>query len=106
MVQFITSRIEIIPYHEDIRKLITLTELKTAMFFCRTMPAVLMDVPGMRVDMKSEAVQIAAQLEEDIRLASQGGDSSNQELQDAMRDARKIQAALMAKSAAAASDQT
>ncbi len=87
VVQFITSRLEIIPYHKDIRQLIDLLELKTSMFFCRTMPPVLMDVTNMRTDMRLEADKFARQLEAEIQSRINTGAERLAEYQEAMQQA-------------------
>ena len=86
VAQFLTSRLEIVPYHSDICKLIDLLELKTAMFFCRTMPEVVMDVPNMRSDLKKEADQIAQELEKEMLAQSSRGERQA-EFRDAMQEA-------------------
>lgn len=80
-VQFLTSRIEIIPYNWEIRKLIKILELKTAMFMCRSMPAHLMDQPNMRTDLKNESKRIADMLDAElaIRRTGQLGDGGIEE---------------------------
>lgn len=42
-VQYLTGRFEGMPYHKDIRLLVDIMEVKNAMFYCQTMPGVVMD---------------------------------------------------------------
>jgi hypothetical protein len=59
LLQFITSRIRIVPYHEDMRLLLLILELKSAVFFCRSMPAGLMDEPKYRSDLRTDEARLA-----------------------------------------------
>ena len=67
LVQHISSRIEVIPYHEEICKLIEIVEIKTAVFLCRTMPAAAMDDLSMRTDLRKEAQAIADAVEKELQ---------------------------------------
>jgi hypothetical protein len=60
LVQYMTAKIRITPYHPDLVKLLEMLELKTAMFFCQTMPGELMTEPLFRVDMHTEIERMIA----------------------------------------------
>lgn len=59
LLQFITSRLRIVPYHEDMRTLLHILELKSAIFFCRHMPAGLLDEPKFRSDLRNDEAALA-----------------------------------------------
>lgn len=59
LLQFITSRIRVVPYHEDMRTLLLILELKSAVFFCRSMPNGLMDEPKFRSDLRNDEARMA-----------------------------------------------
>jgi hypothetical protein len=44
----------VVPYHDDMRHLFELLELKTATFYCQTMPAAQLDEPAFRTDLSAE----------------------------------------------------
>jgi hypothetical protein len=58
LLQFLTARMKIIPYSDDIRHLFSVLELKTAMFFCLSMSGSQLDDKNMRADLAKE-VEVA-----------------------------------------------
>lgn len=54
LLQFLTERMKIVPYHEDVRELFHVLELKMAMFYCSTMPGMQLDEVKYRSDLSTE----------------------------------------------------
>lgn len=59
LLQFISSRMRIVPYHEDMKLLLDILELKSAIFFCRHMPSGLLDEPKFRSDIRNDEARLA-----------------------------------------------
>jgi hypothetical protein len=83
LLQFLTERMKVTPYHEDIRHLFHVIELKMAMFYCRTMPGNQLDEPKYRADLSKErdvaevarrtdldALQVRAEYAEAVKQAA------------------------------------
>ena len=87
VVQFLTARLKVIPYHEDIRMLIETLELKNAMFFCQTMPGTQLNDDKFRTDMQKEVDRIVHEMQATMRERVQQGQATASEYADAMRDA-------------------
>jgi len=54
LLQFLSARMKVIPYSDDIRHLFGVLELKTAMFFCLSMAGDQLDDKEMRADLAKE----------------------------------------------------
>lgn len=76
LVQYMTSKIRVIPYHADLVKLLELLELKTAMFFCQTMPGGVLNDPQFRSDMHEEIAKMRIRMEEGKDTLPQTRDAS------------------------------
>jgi hypothetical protein len=105
VVQFLTARIKVIPYHEDLRALIENLELKNAVFFCQTMPGkrclslfpsplltlfflgTQLNDDRMRTDMQKEVDRIVQEMQSLMKERVQQGQATASEYADAMRDA-------------------
>jgi hypothetical protein len=71
LVQHITSRLRVLPYHDDVKKLFELCELRVAMFFCQTMPDTILNHEKMRVSLQKEIDTIKALIEEEANTRDQ-----------------------------------
>lgn len=58
LLQFLSARMKVVPYADDIRHLFSVLELKTAMFFCLSMSGSQLDDKTMRADL-AEEVKVA-----------------------------------------------
>jgi len=86
LLQFLTERMKIIPYHDDIRHLFSVLELKMAMFYCQTMPGRQLDEPAFRADLSKERDKA-----EEARRAEMEGYSVREEYAEAVRQAAAAQ---------------
>lgn len=84
LVQYITGRIRIIPYGEDIRKLIELVEIKIGIFLCQTLPGTQLDDPRFRTDYQAALNNVMDGIRKDAAARAQ---TVREEYQDAVRDA-------------------
>lgn len=93
LVQHLTGKLRIIPYCEDIAKLIEVLQLKTAMFFCQTMPGTALNDPKMRLNVQKELDDATREYDEEqakIREKAMLGEATHPamvELAEAMREA-------------------
>lgn len=87
LVHHITSRLRILPYHDDLKKLFELCELRVAMFFCQTMPDTILNHEKMRVSLQKEIDAIKTLIEEEANVRDR---TIQGEFQDALRVASAL----------------
>lgn len=98
LVQFVTGKLHIIPYHEDIRRLIEYLELKNAMLFCQSMPGsqlnnekfrtpIQQEIDNVMEEAKKERIRQQQQEARDLGTVS----AWRKEYQKAMEDAAQRQ---------------
>lgn len=85
LVQYMTSKIRVLPYHADMVKLLEMLELKTAMFFCQTMPGGVLNDPQFRSDMHDEIDKMRKRMEEGAKDSMQSRDASLWEMWEQQR---------------------